>query len=618
MRTGADPGFNSDALGEADLDLEWAGAVARNASFIYVYSADANVAAVYAIDQHLAPVISESFGLCEANVAVSMASAYQAEAQKANSMGITWVVSSGDQGAAACDYGANVATLGLATNFPASIPEVTAVGGTEFNESSGYYWSSNSGNYGVSALSYIPETAWNDTAYGGGLSATGGGVSILFPKPAWQTGAGVPEDNARDLPDIAMDSSNDHDPYNVLTYGQWELIGGASTATPVFAGVLALLNHYLTSTGVMAQPGVGNINTVLYGLAQSNPNVFHDVILGNNIVPCQAGTPACANGQFGYNAGPGYDLVTGLGSVDAYNLITNWTGATAGKVVLTSMSPAIITAGGKAFTLTVNGSNFASGATVNWNGKPLSSTFVSAVKMTAAVTADLIASAGTAAITVSSGANVSGALYFTIDPAAPPPLSISDQRITSQPPPAAGCTVPPAATSFSTSLKTVYLYFVAVTTATDALSNDWLAPDGTLVAGGTWSPQAGSFCYTSASLAIGSLAGSKLGSWQARIYDNGKLLLSIPFTVTQASVTIPVISSVRNSASYATGVCFRREKSWCCSVPDGSGPACEPRAEQRRYGGHRVGRHDGEVRWNRRAYGLQLCLPGSGGGSVRD
>jgi len=552
MLVGTDPGMNSDALGEADIDLEWSGAVARNASFIYLYSTDPTGAAVYAIDQNLAPVVSESFGTCEANVPASNVSAYETAAQKGNAMGITWLVSSDDQGAAGCDYGATVASLGLAVDFPASIPEVTAVGGTEFNEGAGYYWYASDSAFGNSALSYIPEMAWNDTAYGGGISASGGGVSVLYPKPAWQAGVGVPNDGARDVPDVAMDASNDHDPYNVLTGGQWQHFGGTSVATPVFAGIVALLNQHLSANG--SQPGVGNINTVLYPMAQTSQNVFHDIVVGNNIVPCEAGTPDCTDGEFGYYTGRGYDLVTGLGSVDAYNLVVNWQGAHAGQVAISSLSPVSATAGGAAFTLTVNGSNFAADATVNWAGTSLPTTLASSTQLTAAVTAALIATASKSAVTVSSGGEVSNTLYFAINAAAPPAVTLTDQRVTPQAPPASGCVLPPSQAAFVTTGNTVYLYFAAAVTAQDVLSNDWLAPDGTTVAGGSWPAQSGNYCFTGANLAIGSLTGSKLGSWNARIYDNGTRLTSIPFSVSATSSGVPVISSVRNAASYASGV----------------------------------------------------------------
>ena len=554
VQVGQDPGSNSNFLGEADLDLEWAGAVARNATLIYVYSTSADFAAITAIDQNLAPVISESYGTCEPDVAQSLPAAMQTEAQKGNSMGITWLAATGDTGAAECDYGASVASLGLAVNFPSSIPEVTAVGGTEFNELSDGYWSSSNSSTGGSALSYIPEKAWNDTAFGGGLSASGGGVSILFPKPSWQTGAGVPADGSRDVPDVSMDAANDHDPYNILTGGQWIGIGGTSAATPVFAGVLALVNQYLAAGAAPPQGGLGNINTDLYRLAQGGSNIFHDIVFGNNVVPCQAGTPNCVNGQFGYSTTPGYDLVTGLGSVDAYNLVVNWSGAPAGAVAIASLSPSSATAGGAGFTLIVNGSNFAAGAVVNWNGTALPTTLVGSTVLNASVTANLIASPGTVAITVSSGGKVSGALYFTINPSTPSTVSYSDQRVTAQAPPAAGCVLPPATSAFATTNGTVYLYFAATVAATDLLSNDWLAPDGSTVSGASWPQQAGDFCFTGASLPIGSLSGSKLGNWQARVYDNGKVLFSVTFSVSAAASAVPVIASVNNVASYAAGM----------------------------------------------------------------
>jgi uncharacterized protein (TIGR03437 family) len=348
--TSSDPGIDSKSLPEADIDLEWAGAVAQNATLIYVYGTSADSAALYAIDNNLAPVVTESFGDCEAK-RTSFLSSYRTEAQKANTLGITWLASTGDTGAAACDYGASVATQGLAVNFPASIPEVTAVGGTEFNEGSGTYWNTTNGSNGGSAISYIPEMAWNDTAVsvaaGHGLVAAGGGVSSFYPKPAWQTGSGVPADNARDLPDVSLDGANDHDPYNVLTGGAWKLFGGTSVSTPAFAGMVALLNHYLVANKVQSKPGVGNINPTLYHLAQSAPNALHDITVGDNIVPCGQGTPNCTGGQFGYSAGPEYDLATGLGSVDAYNLVTQWNSIPAiGTTTTVTANPISISARG--------------------------------------------------------------------------------------------------------------------------------------------------------------------------------------------------------------------------------------------------------------------------------
>jgi len=352
--TGTYPGVTGDEV-EADLDLEWSGAVAPLAKLIYVYGDDVSYAVNYAIDNNLAPVISESFGLCEYEVAANRMGLYsfRVEAQKGSALGITWLASSGDSGAAGCDYDAATATHGLGVSIPASIPEVTAVGGTEFNEGAGDgYWSGGNGLYDGSALSYIPERAWNDTAMSvadeGGLSASGGGISTVYKKPAWQTGPGVPNDGARDVPDVSLAASNGHDPYIIVFGREAYAVGGTSAAAPSFAGMIALLNQYLVQNQIQTKPGVGNINPKLYAMASGGTSgVFHDVTTGDNVVPCQVGTTDCVSGRLGYTAGAGYDLATGLGSVDAYNLIAAWGGVPVASTTTTlTASPATISAGG--------------------------------------------------------------------------------------------------------------------------------------------------------------------------------------------------------------------------------------------------------------------------------
>jgi hypothetical protein len=101
-------------------------------------------------------------------------------------------------------------------------------------------------------------------------------------------------------------------------------VGGTSAATPVFAGISALVNQYLLAQGSAYVPGLGNMNPALYLLAEQAPWVFHDITAGSNDVPCTIDTPDCSTGTLGYAAGPGYDLATGLGSVDAYALASNW------------------------------------------------------------------------------------------------------------------------------------------------------------------------------------------------------------------------------------------------------------------------------------------------------
>ena len=211
----ADPGIVKGDQGESTLDLEYAGGIAQNASVLFVYSSSVITSEEYAIDQNLAPVMTLSYGECEPAISSSPSSAiaYRSFAQQANAQGITWTASTGDTGAAECDNGVQIATHGLAVEIPSSIPEVTAVGGSEFNEGSGNYWSTtNNSTTRASALGYIPEIAWNDTpisiANGGTLASTGGGASIFFPKPAWQAGTGVPNDGARDVPDLAFSAAD--------------------------------------------------------------------------------------------------------------------------------------------------------------------------------------------------------------------------------------------------------------------------------------------------------------------------------------------------------------------------------------------------------------------------
>jgi hypothetical protein len=171
-------------------------------------------------------------------------------------------------------------------------------------------------------------------------------MSSVYRKPTWQTGPGVPNDGARDVPDVALDASNAHDPYVIITEGESIAVGGTSASAPSFAGMVAVLNQYLVQNGVQSAPGLGNINAKLYGMAGVT-GVFHDVTSGSNMVPCAAKTPDCSNGQFGYTAGVGYDLVTGLGSVDAYNLVTAWAGIPVANTTMTlTASPATIAPGG--------------------------------------------------------------------------------------------------------------------------------------------------------------------------------------------------------------------------------------------------------------------------------
>jgi uncharacterized protein (TIGR03437 family) len=334
---GSDPGFNGAQL-EGNLDLEWAGAVAPNAKITYVYGANALTAIVSAVNLNIAPIISVSYGGCEVRYQESY---YRSIGQQANAQGITILAASGDSGAAACDPQgvAPFAAGGRTVNVPAVLPEVTAVGGTQFVEGTGSYWAtSNSPAFG-SALSYIPEAAWNESSDAIGLLATGGGASLYYPKPSWQTGPGVPNDGARHVPDVALSAAL-HDAYYIYYSGTNGGVAGTSASAPSMAGIVALLNQYVVGKGLQAKPGLGNINPQLYRLAQSAPAVFHDIVSFDNIIRCQQGSPDCLTGSFGYPAAPGYDQATGLGSVDANALVTQWNTQSQGVTVTVTATPA--------------------------------------------------------------------------------------------------------------------------------------------------------------------------------------------------------------------------------------------------------------------------------------
>jgi uncharacterized protein (TIGR03437 family) len=329
----------SGDLAEADLDIEWSGAVAPNATVYFVYSPDVFTSLFQAVDQVYAPVISMSYGDCEYYDLVDLPT-YQSAAQQANAEGITWMAAAGDSGAADCeDPGVLYAQDGLAVDTPGSVPEVTAVGGTEFNEQGGTYWNTTNNANKASALGYIPEMVWNDSAIDEQISAGGGGASQVFFKPVWQTGTGVPNDGARDVPDVAFNGSDAHDYTYVYTAGSGSYYGGTSLGAPTMSGVVTLLNQYLVSSGAQTQPGLANINPTIYRLAKNSSGVFHDVTAGNNALLCIVGSPNCSSGTLGYYAAPNYDQASGWGSLDVYKFVHQWTtAAPTGSTVVLSVS----------------------------------------------------------------------------------------------------------------------------------------------------------------------------------------------------------------------------------------------------------------------------------------
>lgn len=555
-----DPGHVFGDEGEADLDIEWSGAVARNANIIYVYSPDVRVSVSYAINQNLGSVLTLSYGSCEQENPPGEINSTRALAQQANAQGITWLASSGDSGAAGCDapFTQNKASQGLGVSFPASLPEVTAVGGTQLDETGSQYWSaSNSINF-ASALSYIPEKGWNESD-ADGLASSGGGLSVAFPKPSWQTAPGVPGANSRAVPDVSLSAAG-HDGYLIVTQGVPGVASGTSAAAPSFAGILALVNHYQELNGLQTQSGQGNLNPNLYSLARNTAGVFHDIIAGDNIVPCAVATPDCSTGTLGYTAGPGYDPVTGLGSVDGFNLAVNlatqWI-----TPAIALLSPGSVIAGTGDFTLAVNGTGFDPGSVVQWMGAPLPTSFVNGTQLLATVKGALIGLPGSVAVTVQSSRGTSAPVSLAINLAFGAGVSI--QRVTTTAPPFSGCVVPPAVSSFVIS-DTVHLYFSAAVTANDHLTSDWLAPNGTVVAGVTWSVAAGFFCFANDALSLPEINFNPIGTWQARVFDQGSLLFSVPFSVGVPGIQTTPMAHAADGQGFKTTVLLTNT---------GSGPA---------------------------------------------
>ena len=380
--SGPDPGItNPIDQQEATLDVEWAGAVAPGATINLVIagSTDASngvdLAAVYAVDNLVAPILTYTYGSCEQSLGTSGNAFYNSLWQQAAAEGISVIVATGDSGSAACDASnsSSPAMGGLAVNGAASTPYNIAVGGTEFADSANpaNYWSATNTTAYASALGYIPEAAWNEAcdlamadsptncAFNNlnfSMLASGGGASTVYSKPSWQTGTGVPADGARDIPDVAFASAINHDGIvycNSLGGRPCEVdsqqnisglvvVGGTSASTPAMAGILALVEQ---KNGAFQ----GQINYTLYNLAktnscnssnQTNPTaqsscVFYDVTAGSNAVPCTGTSPECSSMQSsvdgdmsGQTAGAGYDMATGLGSINATNLANVWKNVT--------------------------------------------------------------------------------------------------------------------------------------------------------------------------------------------------------------------------------------------------------------------------------------------------
>jgi hypothetical protein len=382
---GPDPGdVGGDDL-ENTLDVEWASALAPDATVTLVVSqsgaADGvDLSAQYLVDSNLADIISVSYGQCESYLGSTDNAFFSDLWAQATAQGTTVVVSTGDNGAAGCDTpdatsdpdNPQVAQYGLQVNGVASSAYNVAIGGTQYYNEASSWSSTMSSNplFDTSALGYIPEQIWNESCdpdtcgASASLWAGSGGVSNCaattlsgdvtgcsegWAKPEWQNSVfGIPNDGARDLPDVSFTAAG-HDGYMINFQGEMTSVGGTSCSTPSFAGVMALVDQ---KTGGRQ----GQANYVLYELAGNeyggnssanssnlaacnagsqpgpgNTCTFYDVTTGSNAVPCAANSPNCSAttpGTYGmlsgYSAAPGYDLASGLGSINIANLLQAW------------------------------------------------------------------------------------------------------------------------------------------------------------------------------------------------------------------------------------------------------------------------------------------------------
>jgi hypothetical protein len=390
---GPDPGdLGGNEEAEAVLDATWPGAIAPAATVDLVVSEDTNAAPgedlseFYIIDNNLADIMTESFSVCEADFGSSLfgstgfASFYSSLAEEAAAQGITYLVASGDGGPDSCDDAGTVPTADqpASVNLLASTPFTVAVGGTQFNDiaNPSTYWQASNGADDESAKSYIPEDVWNEscTALGAtcpaiGLWSSGGGESIVFQQPPWQTGVtGIPAgaSNGRFVPDVSLTAA-DHDGYVLCLDASCEsnpasfsILSGTSASAQAFGGIMALV--------VQKNGRQGQADYVLYKLAANNETyancngsavpspatltgcIFNDVTSGNTDIP----------GETGFLAVTGYDRATGLGSVNVTNLLANWSkavvsGSTTTLVVNNGTSPLVFAYGAPVpVTVTVN------------------------------------------------------------------------------------------------------------------------------------------------------------------------------------------------------------------------------------------------------------------------
>lgn len=283
---------------EVELDMEVVSAITPNAAQrIYIgpnNNTGVNDTYNQIVSDDTAKVISTSWGQCEANSGASELLALDNIFKQASAQGQAIFAASGDSGAYDC------ATTSLAVDSPADDPNVVGVGGTTLNVGSGSVYKS--------------ETAWSNANGNGG----GGGISSQFTRPSYQTGTNLTNAN-REVPDVSADA-DPNTGYSVYCSvsaagcGGWLTVGGTSAAAPLWAASAADINQYLAT---LNQPTFGSASASIYKLYNTNQtyNAYHDITAGSNLF---------------YNAATGYDLASGIGSPDIWNMARDLAGTTTG------------------------------------------------------------------------------------------------------------------------------------------------------------------------------------------------------------------------------------------------------------------------------------------------
>jgi subtilase family serine protease len=294
---------------ETSLDVEYAHAIAPGAKIVLAETSVSETEGVTGFPQIMAAeqqlinegvgdVISQSFGATEntfpgfASGDFSSLLALRCAFADAAVHGVTVLAAAGDSGAANAEADGQTLYPYPTSGWPASDPLVTAVGGTQLSlDDQGGRLS--------------PDVVWND-----GYGAGGGGLSQVFTRPWYQGPVAGVVGGRRGVPDVAMSAAVNGGAWVYLGFpggGGWSIIGGTSEATPLMAGVVALADQ-------AAGHRLGLLNPTLYKLGTS-PNAAADGIIdittGNNTF----------GGVTGYTAGPGYDLASGLGTIDAAKLV---------------------------------------------------------------------------------------------------------------------------------------------------------------------------------------------------------------------------------------------------------------------------------------------------------